>query len=80
MYDYSLETLGVYVNRTISLQLPDNYTVHNLGFLTVWCYAFDISFGDLNLNGVSTDFSPSKSVSVYPPLPSLDDLCPPVNL
>ena len=66
------------MNRTISLRLPENYTVQNIGFLSVWCYAFNINFGEVNLNSASKDLSPSKSVPVYPPLPPLDDLCPPV--
>ena len=68
------------MNRTITLTLPENYTVQNIGFVAVWCYAFDINFGDANLNGVVRDLSPSKSVPVYPPLPHPDELCPPVNL
>ena len=75
----STETLGVYVNRTITLQLPENYTVENLGFLAVWCYAFDVTFGDANLNDVSKDLIPSRSVLVYPPLPLPNDLCPTVR-
>ena len=77
---HSLEALGVYVNRTITLTLPENYTVQNIGFVAVWCYAFDINFGDANLNGVSRDLSPSRSVQVYPPLPHPDDLCPAVSV
>lgn len=77
---HSLEALGVYVNRTITLTLPENYTVQNIGFVAVWCYAFDINFGDANLNGVSRDLSPSRSVQVYPPLPHPDELCPPVSV
>jgi hypothetical protein len=77
---HSLDALGVYVNRTITLTLPENYTVQNIGFVAVWCYAFDINFGDVNLNGVSRDLSPSTSVQVYPPLPHPDDLCPAVSV
>ena len=75
----SLDALGVYVNRTITLTLPENYTVENIGFVAVWCYAFDINFGDANLNGVSRDLSPSRSVRVYPALPHPDELCPAVS-
>ena len=67
------------MNRTISLTLPDNYTVQNIGFIAVWCYEFDINFGDVPLNGVSRDLIPSRSVLVYPPLPHPDELCPPVR-
>lgn len=77
---HSLDALGVYVNRTITLTLPENYTVQNIGFVAVWCYAFDINFGDANLNGVSRDLSPSRNVQVYPPLPHPDELCPAVSI
>ena len=69
----------MYINRTISLRLPDNYTIENIGFLAVWCYAFDINFGEVNLNGMSRDLTPNRSVLVYPPLPDPVDLCPPVS-
>ncbi len=77
---HSSDALGVYVNRTITLTLPENYTVQNIGFVAVWCYAFDINFGDVNLNGVSRDLSPSRSVQVYPALPPPDNLCPAVSV
>lgn len=77
---YSLDTLGVYVNRTITLTLPENYTVQNIGFVAVWCYAFDINFGAANLNDASKDLSPSGSAQVYPPLPQPDELCPAVSV
>lgn len=77
--NYSFEALGVYVNKTISLTLPENYTVQNIGYIAVWCYEFDINFGDANLNGVSRDLSQSRSVFVFPPLPHPDELCTPVS-
>lgn len=67
------------MNRTISLRLPGNYTVQNIAFLAVWCYAFDINFGEVNLHGVPRDLTPSRSVLVYPPLPHPHELCPPVS-
>ena len=67
------------MNRTITLTLPENFTVENIGHVAVWCYAFDINFGSVNLNGVSRDLSPSRSVPVYPALPLPSELCPSVS-
>ncbi|WP_426360524.1 DM13 domain-containing protein [Pseudocolwellia sp. HL-MZ19] len=36
-----------YVNENITLKLPNNKTLDDLQYLSVWCIDFNANFGDL---------------------------------
>lgn len=65
----SIEPLGAYTDSYISLTLPAGFTVHNISFIAVWCYAFNINFGQATFPTERITFSTESTVLVFPPQP-----------
>ena len=52
-YDYNdseIPNMNRFDQETVELVLPDNIEIENLKWLSVWCRAFHINFGDLKFN------------------------------
>ena len=45
----STEPLKEYSGQTIEIMLPDDITVHDIDYLSVWCKAYEINFAHVEI-------------------------------
>lgn len=74
LYTYSTDSLGAYNDRTITLKLPEEITVHDIDFFAVWCIQFLQNFGEVRLPEMITLGGP-VIIPTLPPVPE----CIPVS-
>lgn len=53
---YSTMPLDAFVNRTVTLTLPDDLTLFDFDFFSVWCVTASVNFGEVPIPAINRTF------------------------
>ncbi|XP_043188104.1 protein Skeletor, isoforms B/C-like, partial [Amphibalanus amphitrite] len=64
----SMEPLGAYRNQAITLTLPSGVTLDDIQWISIWCRAFSVDFGNLVLPSPISDYPRPQRIGRLKPL------------